>query len=107
MIKEIPNLTYINKLARGDISIKKELIDVIKNEFPKEKKDYYISLKNKEFKKIEQNVHKLKHKISILGLEKSYQVANEFEHNLRELSLEKQEDFDEILIAIYAYLETI
>ena len=104
---EQPNLEYIEQLARGDESIKAELLAVIKTEFPEEKKDYYNSLENKEFKKIEENVHKLKHKISILGLEKSYEIANEFEHNLRELSLEKQEDFDQILIAITAYIETI
>ncbi|KGL63835.1 Hpt domain-containing protein [Polaribacter sp. Hel1_85] len=104
---EQPNLEYINQLARGDESIKNELIEVIKTEFPEEKKDYYNSLESKEFKKIEENVHKLKHKISILGLEKSYQRANEFEHNLRELSLEGQQDFEKILIAISNYIETI
>ena len=104
---EQPNLEYINQLARGDESIKNELINVIKTEFPEEKKDYYDSLENKEFKKIEENVHKLKHKISILGLEKSYEIANEFEHNLRELSLEKQQDFENILKAISDYIETI
>jgi HPt (histidine-containing phosphotransfer) domain-containing protein len=104
---EQPNLEYINQLARGDESIKNELINVIKTEFPEEKKEYYESLENKEFKKIEENVHKLKHKISILGLEKSYEIANEFEHNLRELSLEKQQDFENILKAISDYIETI
>ena len=104
---EQPNLEYIEQLARGDESIKAELLAVIKTEFPEEKKDYYNSLENKEFKKIEENVHKLKHKISILGLEKSYEIANEFEHNLRELSLEKEEDFEKILKTITAYIETI
>ncbi|TXD49169.1 Hpt domain-containing protein [Polaribacter sp. IC073] len=104
---EQPNLEYINQLARGDESIKNELIDVIKTEFPEEKKDYYNSLESKEYKRIEENVHKLKHKISILGLEKSYEIANEFEHNLRELSLDRKEDFDEILIAISDYIEII
>ncbi|WP_158837284.1 Hpt domain-containing protein [Polaribacter sp. L3A8] len=104
---EQPNLEYIEQLARGDESIRNELIDVIKTEFPDEKKEYYDYLEKKEFKKIEESVHKLKHKISILGLEKSYEIANEFEHNLRELSLEKQEDFEKILKAITAYIETI
>mgnify|MGYP000339029144 CR=1 FL=1 len=104
---EQPNLSYINQLARGDESIKNELIEVIKSEFPEEKKDYFDSLEEKEFKKIEENVHRIKHKISILGLEKSYKVANEFEHNLRELSLDKQEDFEQILITISEYIETI
>jgi HPt (histidine-containing phosphotransfer) domain-containing protein len=104
---EKPNLEYINKLSRGDKSIKKELIDLIKTEFPEEKKDYYSSLESKKFKKIEENVHRLKHKVSILGLEKSYEIANKFEHNLRELSLDKKEDFDEILTAISVYIKTL
>ena len=104
---EQPNLNYINQLARGDDSIKNEIIGVIKTEFPEEKKDYLESLEKKDFKKIEENVHRIKHKISILGLEKSYGIANEFEHNLRELSLEKQKDFDEILLTITTYIENI
>jgi HPt (histidine-containing phosphotransfer) domain-containing protein len=104
---EKPNLEYVIKLANGDESVRKMLVDVIKTEFPEEKKDYYDSLKNKEFKKIEENVHRLKHKISILGLEKSYKIANEFEHNLRELNLDKVEDFEKILIVISTYLKTI
>jgi HPt (histidine-containing phosphotransfer) domain-containing protein len=104
---ERPNLEYIKQLSRGDNAIKLELIEVIKTEFPKEKKEYYTSLEKKEYKKIEENVHKLKHKISILGLQKSYEIANQFEHNLREHSLEKKEDFDKILTAISDYIETI
>jgi HPt (histidine-containing phosphotransfer) domain-containing protein len=104
---EKPNLEYINQLSRGDKSIKRELIDLIKEEFPEEKKDYYISLENKEFKKIEENVHKLKHKISILGLEKSYELANEFENNLLKLNLFKSEDFYKILTVISVYIKTI
>jgi HPt (histidine-containing phosphotransfer) domain-containing protein len=104
---EIPNLVFVDKLAFGDESVRKTLIDVIKTEFPEEKKDYYNSLENKDYKKIEGNVHRLKHKISILGLEKSYKIANQFEHNLRERNLDKVEEFEEILIAISAYLKTI
>ena len=104
---ESPNLNYVNDIARGDESVKKMLIDVIKAEFPEEKEAYYESLELMDYKKIEGNVHKLKHKISILGLEKNYEVANKFEHNLREGSLEGYKDFDEILKVISNYLKTI
>jgi hypothetical protein len=106
---EEPNLEYIDQLARGDESIRKTLIDVIKNEFPDERIDYDNSIKSKDFKKIEDNVHRIKHKFSILGLEKSYKKANKFEHNLREhiLNVEEQQDFDKTLIAISEYLKTI
>ncbi|PQJ81654.1 histidine kinase [Polaribacter glomeratus] len=106
---EKPNLLYIEQLARGDDSIKATLIDVIKNEFPDEKKEYYQSLKSKDFKRIEDNVHRIKHKFSILGLEKSYNKANAFEHNLREhiLNLKEEQDFEETLLSITEYLKTI
>ena len=104
---EQPNLIYIDKLANGDESVKKRLIEIIKTEFPKEKKEYLLSLENLDYKKIEENVHKLKHKISILGLEKSYEIANEFEHNLRTQKLIDAKRFEKILIAISEYLKTI
>jgi HPt (histidine-containing phosphotransfer) domain-containing protein len=104
---EKPNLRYINQLAREDKDIKVELITVIKLEFPEEKKNYYQSLENKDYKKIEENVHKLKHKISILGLGRGYEIANEFEQSLRELGLDRKEDFEKILTAISDYIETI
>ncbi|WP_298509894.1 Hpt domain-containing protein [uncultured Kordia sp.] len=104
---EQPNLTYIEQLARGDENIRKTLIDVIKTEFPEEKIAYYDSLTQKDYKKIEENVHKIKHKISILGLEKSYELANTYEHNLREKNMDGVTDFEEILNTITAYIKTI
>ncbi|WP_298777659.1 Hpt domain-containing protein [uncultured Polaribacter sp.] len=102
-----PNLSYIDQLSRGEESVKKTLIDVIKTEFPQEKKDYFESVKENNFEKIEENVHRLKHKFSILGLEKSYKLANDFEHNLREKSIKGQQEFEKVLIIITNYLETI
>ncbi|MBC8757005.1 Hpt domain-containing protein [Kordia sp. YSTF-M3] len=104
---EYPNLTYIEQLARGDQKIRATLIDVIKTEFPEEKQDYYDSLEKKDYKKIEENVHRLKHKISIFGLEKSYELANTYEHNLREKNRDGAEDFEQILTTITAYIKTI
>ena len=64
---EKPNLNYINSLAREDDSIKKILIDVIKTEFPEEKQDYYESFSKNDLKKINDNVQRLKHKITTFG----------------------------------------
>ena len=104
---EKPNLIYIDKLARADESVKKKLVEIIKTEFPKEKKEYLLSLEKLDYKKIEENVHKLKHKISILGLEKGYEITNKFEHNLRDQRLVDTKSFEEILIEISEYLKTI
>ena len=104
---EKPNLIYIDTLAGEDQSVKKRLIEIIKTEFPKENKEYLLSLKNLDYKKMGENVHKLKHKISILGLEKGYEITNEFEHNLRDQCLTDAESFEKILIKISEYLKTI
>jgi len=106
---EQPNLEYIEKLARGDEYVRKTLIDVIKKEFPDEEKEYNISIEKKNFKEIEDNVHRIKHKFSILGLEISYNKANMFEQSLREHHLDSilKEDFENILLVINKYLKTI
>jgi HPt (histidine-containing phosphotransfer) domain-containing protein len=106
---EKPNLEYIEKLSRGDESIRNELINVIKTEFPDEQKKYQISARNIDFKQIGDNVHRIKHKFSILGLETSYEKANNFEKSLREHRLDdaQKEYFDNILEVISQYLKTI
>jgi hypothetical protein len=106
---ETPNLIYIEQLARGEESVRKTLIDVIKSEFPDEKKEYFESLKSEDFKKIEDDVHRIKHKFSILGLESSYNNAVAFELNLREnILLKKQkEEFKNTLEVISKFLKTI
>jgi|TARA_R100000789_G_C2997381_1_gene147822 HPt (histidine-containing phosphotransfer) domain-containing protein len=106
---EQPNLSYIDQLARGDDSVKKTLIEVIKNEFPDEKKVYLESLKSNNLEKIASNVHRIKHKFSILGLETSYKNAVEYEQSLRNDQLKSisKEQFETTLSAISKYLKTI
>ncbi|APX99613.1 Hpt domain-containing protein [Lacinutrix venerupis] len=104
---EKPNQSYINSLSGGDSAFKQKLIDVIKKEFPEEKEIYFKNFNAKNFKLAADNVHKLKHKISILGLEKGYDVAVAYENNLIEGSTTLKEEFDAILNNITTYLEEI
>lgn len=104
---EQPNLSYINQLSGKDDAFKNKLIAVVKAEFPEEKAVYVKSIASNNFKEAAENVHKLKHKISILGLEKSYGVAVIYEENLLENSTEGQVEFENILQTITNYLTTI
>ena len=101
---EKPNLSYINSLSAGDVTFKQKLIDIIKKEFPLEKDEYYKNLKDKNYKLVAENVHKLKHKISILGLEESYEIAVEYENNLKEKNTKLEKEFESILKNITKYL---
>lgn len=104
---EQPNQSYINSLSGNDEVFKKKLIGIIKKEFPEEKQIYFDNFKAKNFKLAADNVHKLKHKISILGLEKSYDVAVAYESNLTEGSTKLKEEFEAILTAMTIYIEEI
>lgn len=101
---ETPNLTYIKELSGGDIAFEKKIWNVIQEEFPQEKEKYYKSLEIKNQESIIEIVHKLKHKISILGLEKSYKNAMSYEENLRTGSSCLETEFKETLSLITSFL---
>jgi HPt (histidine-containing phosphotransfer) domain-containing protein len=104
---EQPNQTYINQLSAGNKTFKEKLIAVIKDEFPGEKAVYLNNIDVKNYKEAAENVHKIKHKISILGLEKSYEVARTFENNLKEENTTLKDEFENILHVISEYLITL
>ncbi len=104
---EQPNLNYVNQLSGTDNVFKAKLITIIKKEFPDEKALYFENMNNKKFKEAAGSVHKLKHKISILGLENSYEIAVKFEENLLENRTIGKEDFDAIITVITNYLKTL
>ncbi len=106
-MEDQPNLNYINSLSEGDKSFEMKLLAIIKKEFKQEKNTYYNNMKNDNFKLCAENVHKIKHKISILGLEKSYEIAEQYENNLREGNYELQNKFSDILNKVTNYLNKL
>ncbi|MDG1326839.1 MAG: Hpt domain-containing protein [Flavobacteriaceae bacterium] len=106
-MEDQPNLNYINSLSEGDKSFEMKLLAIIKKEFKQEKNTYYNNMKNDNFKLCAENVHKIKHKISILGLEKSYEIAERYENNLREGNYELQNKFSDILNKVTNYLNKL
>ena len=104
---EHPNRSYIDSLCRGDKIFELKLIKVIKSEFPIEKQTYYEALEAKNFKELAEAVHKLKHKISILGLEKGYELAVQYENEIHEEQLGLSQIFEDILEKMTEYLRTL
>ncbi len=94
-------------MSDGDKVFQQKLIDIIKSEFPIEKKHYLNNIKDKNFKATAENVHKIKHKISILGLVKGYEIAANYENNLNQNSTKGKAEFESILKLITKFLKTI
>ncbi|GAA4230889.1 Hpt domain-containing protein [Postechiella marina] len=104
---EQPNLSYIESMSGGDKSFEKKIIDIVKKEFPEEVKTYRENSNSDNFKLMAENVHKLKHKISILGLEKSYDTATAFENDLFDGDISLKEEFESILNLMQNYLNEL
>ncbi len=94
---EKPSLKYIKELSGGDEAFEAKLIAVVKAELPNEISEYKSNMEDSDFAKAAENVHKIKHKLGILNLEESYELAVEYEAELREENARHKEHFESIL----------
>tara|TARA_B110000027_G_scaffold123119_1_gene138632 strand:+ start:421 stop:819 length:399 start_codon:yes stop_codon:yes gene_type:complete len=106
IMNEKPNFNYVNQLADGDVAFKAKLLAVIKNEFPLELQKYHAAVSSNDLFQIAEVVHKLKNKISMLGLESSYLIAQEYEENLKQNSTSRKESFEEVLTLMTAFINS-
>lgn len=104
---EQPNLNYINKLSGGDKNFEAQLISILKKEFPVEKEKFQNSIDTNQLDESAEIVHKLKHKLSILGLEEGYQIAVDYENNLRNDNKSLTIEFKKVLNNISEYLNNL
>ncbi|AGC75148.1 HPt (histidine-containing phosphotransfer) domain-containing protein [Nonlabens dokdonensis] len=94
---EQPNLDYINEIAGGDPTFVDKLLDVVKKELPEEIQLYEKNFNDSAFAKAAENVHKLKHKLGILGLSQGYELAIAYEEELRNGKSTLKKKFDSLL----------
>ncbi|MCL7764147.1 Hpt domain-containing protein [Polaribacter sp. Z014] len=102
---ETPNLNYIKELSGGDLEFEENIIELLKKEFPEEHMLFNENFSKKEYVEAANNVHKIKHKISILGLKKGLELASRFEKDLKNTNTELYNDFVNILDKIHVYLK--
>ena len=105
---ETPNLKYIKELSEGDETFEAKLISILKKELPQEFDEFQQNFEEKNFIKTAENVHKLKHKISILGLTKGYEEAAKFENDLRDHQrIERYDSFVKIIKSMMDFLSPL
>jgi len=101
---ELPNLSVIKEISGDDIDFQNSILDIIKLEFPEEVRLFKENFKAKNYDETSNNVHKIKHKISLLGLKKGLTIASEYEIALKEGNIKLHNNFLEILDKIHVYL---
>ena len=104
---EEPNFSYLNSFTGGDKAFEEKILAIIKTEFPEERDIYLNNIVVNKFDLAANNVHKLKHKISLLGLEESYELASQHELNLAEGNNNLHENFTEILNTMARFLNEL
>ena len=104
---ETPNLSYIEELSGDDKEFQERMISIIKAELPEEIDTYMETIKSKDYKETAQSVHKIKHKITILGLEKTYFIAEKYENDLNEGDASFHKDFLKILEMMVSFLNQL
>lgn len=102
-----PNLNYLKELSGGDTIFEQKLIEIVKKELPEEIKSYQNFFNKNNFIHAAEIVHKIKHKISILGLEKSYQIAVDYEEGLKKGNLNLHSEFESILEAMTNFIKSL
>ncbi len=103
---EQPNSSYLDAFAKGDDAFKKQLLEILRTELVEDIDLYFENLNKKDYPKAKLYVHRIKHKMGMLGLEKSYSLANKYEHGLVEANLEQQEYFESMLPIMTDYLNS-
>ena len=106
-MRETPNLNYVEKLADNDINFYQKFIIVLKEEFPQEREAYEDNFTKKKYRNASEDVHKIKHKLNILGLHNSHSIAVKYEFELRNNAHTLSKEFTTILNNVEAYLKTI
>lgn len=104
---EKPNEIYINQLSGDNSDFRASIISILKKELPEEIATYKKKLGEKNLQQTAACVHKLKHKISILGMEKSYYIAEEYEKKLLNQSIELQNEFENILNTMQEFVDQL
>ncbi|BDW91323.1 histidine kinase [Flagellimonas marinaquae] len=106
-MREIPNLEYVDNLAEGDMVFRQKFIGILKEEFPTEQEEYLDTIKNALFREASEHVHKIKHKLNVLGLHNAYTLAVKHEKELRDGEQSFKDEFLLILKDVEHYLKTI
>lgn len=103
----IPNLDFIKELSNGDLAFEQKFINILKQEFPLELEEYQSHIDSAQFDEAAMNVHKLKHKLSILGLMQDYELAIKHEEALLNGDAQWKNDFLRTLEKVDDFIKNI
>ncbi len=106
-MEEVPNLSYVVDLVGDDFDFRDKFLQIIKEEFPLELGLYLFHIKRNEPRHAAEYVHKLKYRISALGMNHAYKFSDVHEERLHVGDTSLDTDFKRILKKVDVYLKSI
>lgn len=86
---ETPNLDYIKKISDGDSNFEESMLALLKTEFPLELITLKKNFSEGNFIEVSLNIHKIKHKIAMLGMNNCFKLATKIEKNIKKGIIEQ------------------
>lgn len=102
-----PNLNYIQQLANGNDAFENRILGVLKRELPEEIAQFRESLSSSDYLQAAMLVHKIKHKVSLLGMGDGYELTASFEDELRGGDKSLLDEFEGLLKIMTTFLNNI
>lgn len=103
MKNEQPNLSMIQEIS-SDQDFQKSILQTIRKEFLEEVKLFEDNFTSQQYENAAIHVHKIKHKVALLGLKQGEQLTDEFEKQLKKGKTQLHKQFLEVLQKIHVYL---
>lgn len=105
-LEEIPNLDYVVELVgTEDFEFQSKFVAIMKTEFTWDLGKYLYHIKINEPRTAAEIVHKLKYKLSVLGMEKSFVFAEFHKEKLERGDTSFDADFKILLKKVSNFLD--
>lgn len=107
-IEERPGLAYVNQIAgERDFDFERKFLAILKAEFKAEMGEYLYHIRIDEPRAAAEIVHRMKYKLSVLGMEKGFAFAERHKEKLQLGDTSYDGDFKIILETISVFLRAI
>ncbi|WP_088323375.1 hypothetical protein [Polaribacter tangerinus] len=104
---ETPNLEYIDKIANGSEILKAKIIKIVREELSLDSEKYYELKDTKDLKNFKVYIHRIKNKMTVLGLIESYKIASNYEKNIENVTDEEKKFFENTLAHMIEFIDNI
>lgn len=101
---ELPNLSFVQKLALTDADFQEKFVDKVKIEFSKQYNAYQDHIELAEPRAAAEIVQKLKYTFGFLGMPKSLEIANNHQELLHVGNVDMHHHFGKILSSVKDFL---